>query len=196
MTELLPLMSYCLVMSGTPGPNNLMLTTTGANHGYRLAVPQILGINLGVAVQTWACCMGLGSLFAAYPLAHQLLRVVGTLYLVFLAWKLSGLKLADGQVAKPLGFGQAAMFQMVNPKTWVKSITLASVFMPQGMGVMPAATLVAFIGVLIGFPCASMWALFGVAIRRLLKDPRKRRIFNLVMGGTLVALAVLLFLKA
>ena len=44
MTELLPLMSYCLVMSATPGPNNVMLATTGASFGYRGALPVILGI--------------------------------------------------------------------------------------------------------------------------------------------------------
>lgn len=189
-TDLLPLMTYCFVMSSTPGPNNVMLATSGALFGYRRALPQIFGTNSGVAVQTFITCLGLGSLFVAFPVLHQILRVTGALYLVFLAWKLSATALGEARETKPLSFAQAALFQAVNPKSWVKSITLASVFMPVGLSAPVGALLVAVVGLVIGFPTASMWALFGVAIRRLLNDPLKRRVFNLSMGAMLVALAV------
>jgi len=132
----------------------------------------------------------LGSLFVAFPVLHQILRITGALYLVFLAWKLSASSLGEARETKPLSFTQAALFQAVNPKSWVKSITLASVFMPVGLSAPVGALLVAVVGLLIGFPSASMWALFGVAIRRALTDPRKQRIFNLTMGAMLVGLAV------
>ena len=189
-TDLLPLMTYCFVMSSTPGPNNVMLATSGAKFGYRGALPQILGQTSGGAVQTFVTCLGLGSVFVAYPVLHPLLRVSGALYLVYLAWKLSGSALGEARDSKPLTFVQAALFQAVNPKSWVKSITLASVFMPVGLSAPVGALLVAVLGLLIGLPSASLWALFGVAIRRLLTDPRKQRIFNLTMGAMLVALAV------
>lgn len=189
-TDLLPLMTYCFVMSSTPGPNNVMLATSGAKFGYRGALPQILGQTSGGAVQTFVTCLGLGSVFVAYPVLHPLLRVSGALYLVYLAWKLSASALGEAQDSKPLTFVQAALFQAVNPKSWVKSITLASVFMPVGLSAPVGALLVSVLGLLIGLPSASLWALFGVAIRRLLTDPRKQRIFNLTMGAMLVALAV------
>ena len=188
-TDLLPLMTYCFVMSSTPGPNNVMLATSGAQFGYRRALPQIFGTNSGVAVQTFITCLGLGGLFVAFPILHQGLRIAGALYLVFLAWKLSASSLGEARSAKPLSFAQAALFQAVNPKSWVKSITLASVFMPAGLSTPVGALLVAVVGLVIGFPSASMWALFGVAIRRLLADPRKQRIFNLSMGAMLLVLA-------
>lgn len=189
-TDLLPLMTYCFVMSSTPGPNNVMLATSGAMFGYRRALPQIFGTNSGVAVQTFITCLGLGSLFVAFPILHQILRVAGALYLLFLAWKLSASSLGEARDTKPLSFTQAALFQAVNPKSWVKAITLASVFMPVGLSAPVGALLVAVVGLIIGFPSASMWALFGVAIRRLLTDPFKRRIFNLSMGAMLVVLAI------
>nr|WP_316640211.1 LysE family translocator [uncultured Roseateles sp.] len=194
MTELLPLMTYCMVMSGTPGPNNMMLTASGANFGYRGALPQILGISSGVFVQTLLTCLGLGSVFAAYPTAHSVLRVAGSLYLIFLAWKLSGARIGEAQAPRPATYIQGALFQAVNPKSWVRAITIASVFMPPGMDALPGALLVAVVSLMVGFPCISMWALFGVAIRRLLTDPRKQRIFNLTMGAALVVLA-LMFLR-
>jgi threonine/homoserine/homoserine lactone efflux protein len=116
------------------------------------------------------------------------------LYLVYLAWKLSGASVAEAHSATPISFGQAALFQALNPKTWVKSVTLASVFMPVGLSAVNAALLVALLGTLVGFPCSSMWALFGVSIRGLLRDPRKQRVFNLSMGATLLVLA-LMFLR-
>lgn len=190
LTDLLPLMTYCFVMSSTPGPNNVMLATSAANFGYRRALPQIMGTNSGVAVQTYVTCLGLGSLFAAYPVLHQVLRVAGALYLIVLAWKLSGVTVGESKAGRPLSFAQAALFQAVNPKSWVKAVTLATVFMPPGLSVPVGALLVAVIGMVIGFPSASMWAVFGVLIRRLLADPRKQRLFNLSMGALLVGLAV------
>ena len=195
MSDLLPLMSYCLLMSGTPGPNNVMLTTSGANFGYRATLPQILGILLGGFVLTLACCLGLGQLFLAWPLAQQLLRIGGALYLLVLAWKLSGASMAQGQVLpRPLGFVHGALFQFVNPKNWLKAVTLASVFMPTGLPPLQAGLLVGLVSSLMGFPAISMYALFGVAIRRQLERPAVQRGFNLCMGGALAVLA-LMFLR-
>ena len=189
-TDLLPLMTYCFVMSSTPGPNNVMLATSGALFGYRRALPQIFGQLTGVAVQTYVTCLGLGGLFVAFPVLHQVLRVAGALYLVYLAWKLSASSLGDARETRPLRFAQAALFQAVNPKSWVRAVTLATVFMPAGLSAPLGALLVAVVGVVIGFPAVSLWALFGVAIRHALTDPRKQRLFNLSMGATLVVLAI------
>ena len=128
MTELLPLVTYSIVMSSTPGPNNLMLTTSGANFGFRRTLPHILGISAGMTVQTIVTCLGLGSLFVAFPTLHNVLRVAGALYLLVLAWKRAGSAIKDVSLARPLSFWQAAAFQAVNPKSWIKSITIASVW--------------------------------------------------------------------
>lgn len=194
MTELLPMMTYCFVMSSTPGPNNIMLTASGANFGYRGTLPQIMGINVGGFVQTYVTCLGLGALFAAWPMLQVSLRVAGALYLLVLAWKLTGASVGEAQMPRPVSFAQSAAFQAINPKSWIKAITLASVFMPAGMSAALGALVVAVIGLVIGFPCISLWALFGMAIRRYLTDPRKQRAFNLLMAGTLFVLA-LMFLR-
>lgn len=191
MTELLPLLSYCFVMSATPGPNNVMLATTGANFGGRGALPVIVGIQSGVFIQTVLMCLGLASAFVAYPLAQQVLRIAGSLYLGFLAWKLCGASVGGAHAPRPVSFIQAATFQALNPKSWLKAITVASVFMPVGHNTVANALLVASIGVLVGAPCNLVWALFGVSIRHLLKDPFKQRVFNLTMGAILLILAVM-----
>lgn len=194
MTEFLPLMSYCLVMSATPGPNNVMLASTGANFGGRSALPVISGIQAGVFLQTMLMCLGLGSVFTAYPMVQDALRISGALYLLFLAWKLSGASVDGVAEAKAVSFTQAAVFQALNPKSWLKAVTVASVFMPAGQNTFSAALQVSLIGILVGAPCNLMWAMFGVSIRRLLKDRRIQRLFNWSMAASLFVLA-LMFLR-
>nr|WP_265415596.1 LysE family translocator [Undibacterium parvum] len=168
-----------------------MLATSGANFGYRGAQPAILGIQFGVFVQTIVTCFGLGSVYIAYPRAQQALHIAGSLYLVYLAYKLSGASIGEAHTPKQVSFAQAAIFQALNPKSWVKAVTLASVFMPPDLSTLNGALLVATIGTLIGTPCSIMWALFGVSIRNLLKDSFKQRAFNLTMGAILLTLAIL-----
>ena len=190
MTQLLPMMMYCFVMSITPGPNNLMLTASGANFGYRLTLPQVLGCVMGNVALTLVACNGLGQLFVAFPIAQGVLRSGGALYLVWLAWKLAQSRIGDAQALRPLTFLEGVMFQAFNPKSWIRAITLASVFMPAGANPLTAGLVISLIGGVIGFPCISAWALFGVAMRSVLTDPRKQRVFNLAMAAALVLLAV------
>jgi threonine/homoserine/homoserine lactone efflux protein len=192
MTELLPLLTYSLLMSSTPGPNNIMLTASGANFGYRRTLPHILGIAAGHGPQIFLTCLGLGALFEAWPVLHTALRLAGAAYLVVLAWQLAGSAVRERAMPRPLSFWQAMAFQALNPKGWVKALTLASVFMPPELGVVAGAALVTAISIAVNFPCVSMWALFGVAIRRLLADPRRQRAFNVIMAASLLALALTL----
>lgn len=192
MNEMLPLLSYCALMSGTPGPNNMMLVASGAHHGYRRTLPAILGMVTGVGTLTLAMCLGLGALFVAWPALHAALKLVGTLYLLVLAWRLAGAQVAQGRPPERLGFVQAALFQLVNPKSWIRAVTVASVFMPTQFGLLAGALLVSGLGAVVGFPCISMWALFGTGIGRFLSSPARRRAFNVIMAASLVLLALML----
>jgi threonine/homoserine/homoserine lactone efflux protein len=190
MTQLLPMMMYCFVMSITPGPNNLMLTASGANFGYRLTLPQVMGCIFGNIALTLVACNGLGQLFVAWPPAQLILRTGGAVYLLWLAWKLTQARLGHAQALRPLTFLEGVMFQAFNPKSWIRAITLASVFMPAGANPLTAGLAISLIGAVIAVPCLSMWALFGVAMRGVLADPRKQRVFNLAMAAALAFLAV------
>lgn len=192
MDDLLPFLSYCVLMSSTPGPNNMMLVASGAHHGYRRTLPTILGISTGNAVLTCVVCLGLGVLFVRWPLLHGALRLAGTLYLLVLAWRLAGASAAQDRPPERVGFWEGALLQAVNPKSWVRAITIASVFMPTQLSVPAGALLVSVVGAAIGFPCVSMWALFGVGIGRLLSNPARRRVFNAIMAASLAVLALLL----
>ena len=139
--QLLPMMMYCFAMSITPGPNNMMLTASGAHFGYRRTLPQILGIHAGGAVLALVCCLGLGRLFVEWPALQAVLRIAGALYLVVLAFRLARARMGEAAVLRPQSFAEGALFQVVNPKSWIKAVTLAAVFMPPGMPPLAAGAL-------------------------------------------------------
>jgi threonine/homoserine/homoserine lactone efflux protein len=192
MTELLPLLTYSFLMSSTPGPNNVMLTASGARFGYRRTVPHILGIAAGHAPQTYLSCVGLGALFAEWPLLHDVLRWAGAAWLVWIALRMLRTTTGSANPQRPMRLQEAMAFQMVNPKGWVKALTTASVFMPAGLDVATGAALVTAISIAVNLPCVSMWALFGAAIGRWLGDTRRRRAFDVIMATTLIVLALTL----
>ncbi len=184
---LLALLSFAFVTSVTPGPNNLMLMASGANFGIRRTIPHMLGISVGFAVLACATGLGLAGLLHAWPPAMLALKAAAVGYMLWLAWKIAGSG-APGQgraSARPMTFLQAAAFQWVNPKAWAMALGAIAVYAPDGR--LWQVGLVAGVFALVNLPTVSLWAWAGEALRTLLSDPRRLRVFNLTMAGLLVA---------
>jgi threonine/homoserine/homoserine lactone efflux protein len=179
----LPLMMFAFVSSITPGPNNIMLTSSGIWFGFRRSIPHMLGITIGFGVLLAICAAGIGALVMAVPAAQFALRLAGSGYLLYLAWQLRDMRF-DGQAEQarqPMGFLAAAAFQFCNPKAWVMAITGSSAFLPQGMPVPLAITVFCLVFCLVNLPCISVWTGAGALLRRYLSRPLWRRVFCAVM---------------
>lgn len=193
MFDPMPYATYSFVMSITPGPNNVMLTASGASFGFRRTVPHLFGICTGCAVQMIAVCAGLGTLFHQWPMLQTLLQWVGAAYLIYLGWKLLGSgEVRQGHAAQPVGFFQAAAFQFVNPKAWVMSLTAVALFLPTDVSVLTACGYLVTMMVLINAPCITVWALFGTWLRGFLTRPARRMGFNIAMALALAATGVIM----
>ncbi|QBE63876.1 LysE family translocator [Pseudoduganella lutea] len=174
---------FAFVSSITPGPNNIMLTSSGIWFGFRRSIPHMLGITIGFGVLLAICAAGIGALVMAVPAAQFALRVAGSGYLLYLAWQLRDMTF-DGQAEEarqPMGFMAAAAFQFCNPKAWVMAITGSSAFLPQGMPVPLAITLYCLIFCAVNLPCISVWTGAGALLRRYLSQPLWRKVFCAVM---------------
>jgi threonine/homoserine/homoserine lactone efflux protein len=188
-----PYATYSFVMSITPGPNNVMLTASGANFGFRRTLPHMFGISVGCAVQLIAVCAGLGALFHQWPVLQTILQWAGAAYLVYLGWTLLGSgEIREGQALAPIGFWSAAAFQFVNPKAWIMSLTAVSLFLPTDVGVLTACGYLVAMMVLINLPCIAVWALFGSSLRGFLTQRSRRLGFNIVMALALAATGVIM----
>ena len=184
---ILPLAMFAFVSSVTPGPNNVMLTASGATFGYRRSIPHMLGICLGVVVMVLLIGTGLGKLFEAEPRIYTLLKYVGAAYLIWLAWKIARAAGVDqGQSgSRPFSFWQAAAFQWVNPKAWIMAVGVVATYTPRE-GFFVNLLLSALVLGLVNYPSISVWTLFGSALGRALRSPQALRNFNFAMGGLLL----------
>lgn len=188
--SLLPaLMGFALVTLFTPGPNNLMLMASGANFGLRRSVPHMAGVALGFAAMAGLVGLGLAQVFEIWPVLTTVLRVISIGFLLWLAWKIATAAPKSAEApeteGRPLTFLQAAAFQWVNPKAWAMSVTATSAYVGDA-GLFGVALVVAVFAAM-GTVSAGLWTVLGQGLRRLLSDPLRLRIFNIVMAALLVA---------
>ena len=185
----LALLAYAFVTSITPGPNNFMLLSSGVNFGFVRTVPHMLGIAIGFLVLLLAVGFGLGAVLTAFPALHTALKVAGSAYLLYLAWKIATSRSMSGKSeagARPLRFIDAAAFQWVNPKAWVMAVTAMAVYTDPARPFL-SVVLIAVAFALVNLPSVSTWAGFGTALRGFLSDPVRLKWFNIAMGLLLAA---------
>jgi threonine/homoserine/homoserine lactone efflux protein len=181
--------AFAAVMFFTPGPNNIMLLSSGLTYGFRRTLPHIAGVILGFAFMVAAVGAGLGTIFIAYPLLQTVLKYAGAAYLIYLAAAIaasSPAKADPGGRRGPMTFWGAAMFQWVNVKGWVAVIGTITAYaaiarFPWNIVIQTAISLG------MGAASALTWALSGTALRRVLASGRAVRIFNVTMAVLLLA---------
>ncbi|MFB9264971.1 LysE family translocator [Bradyrhizobium erythrophlei] len=197
---LLAFVVFAVVMFFTPGPNNIMLLSSGLTYGFRRTVPHIAGITVGFAFMVGAVGVGLGAVFIAYPVLQTILKYAGVAYLVYLAAVIAmaeppSADQNDGKGGRPMTFWGAAMFQWVNAKGWVMVIGTITAYaaiaaFPWNIAIQVSLSL------LLGALSCTLWALFGTALRPILTSPRAIRAFNVVMAILLLASLYPVFMDA
>lgn len=191
---------FAFVMSVTPGPNNIMLLSSGAQFGYKRTLPHIAGILIGVALLLTTVLLGFGAIFQFYPALYQILQVAGCLYLLWLAWKIataptdSSLTNAANNGAQPMNIISAVTFQFVNPKAWAMGIGSVTTFTIAGERYLSSGLWIIGCFAVMGFIAISLWAGLGVAISRYLTSENRKKYFNYVMG-VLTAATVFLIIS-
>jgi threonine/homoserine/homoserine lactone efflux protein len=186
---LLAFVVFAVVTLFTPGPNNIMLLSSGLTFGIRRTLPHVAGVTIGFAVMVAATGFGLGAIFTTYPVLQTILKYAGAAYLVYLALAiaLSGPAEADDAVGrKPMTFLGAAAFQWVNVKGWV--MTIGAITAYAAIAAYPWNILTqALLFLLLGFFSSMTWAFFGTSLQPLVKSPRAARVFNWGMALLLLA---------
>ncbi|WP_372625182.1 LysE family translocator [Arsukibacterium sp.] len=172
----------------TPGPNNVMIMSSGVNYGIKQSVPHWLGICFGFPLMVLLVGLGFGVIFDRYPHLHQLIKIAGTLYLIWLAWRIASARpetIATGQ-SKPFTFLQAALFQWVNGKAWVMASGAVAAFTSVTGVYWWQVAMITLAFLMMAFPCVGVWLVFGAGLRKVLTKPLFQRIFNMFMGSILL----------
>ncbi len=195
---LIAFLMFALVMFFTPGPNNIMLLSSGLTYGFRRTIPHIAGITVGFAFMVGAVGLGLGTIFIAYPVLQTILKYVGAAYLIYLAWQIGMAEPSAPEQDKgrgPMTFWGAAMFQWVNAKGWVMVIGTITAY--AAIANFPWNILIqTVISLAMGAVSTVVWALFGTALRPVLTSRMAVRAFNVVMALLLLASLYPVFMDA
>ena len=188
--QIAALIAFAFVSSITPGPNNLMLMASGANFGLRRTLPHMMGVAVGFVFMIVLVGVGLMQIFDLYPMTQIILKTASVTYLIYLAYRIAtaaqphAKSVADA--GRPLGFGQAAAFQWVNPKAWTMALTAISVYTP-GAHMLGDVAGVALIFGIVNLPSIGCWTYLGQQMSRVLTSSTRLRAFNVTAAGLLLA---------
>ncbi|EAQ67189.1 hypothetical protein MED121_14719 [Marinomonas sp. MED121] len=192
---------FAFVMSVTPGPNNLMLLASGAQFGYMRTLPHMFGIIIGMACLIGSVLVGLGAVFELYSVLYDILKVLGSAYLLWLAWKIANAPTDDKVLAsdkphtsQPMRLYAASLFQFVNPKAWTMAIGSVSTFTLAGDLYWQSGLWIMLAFACLGFIAISLWAGLGVAIKQWLTSVRRKQYFNWFMGGMTAATLIFILM--
>ncbi len=186
---------FMTTMGFTPGPNTILVASSGVNFGFRATIPHILGVTVGYPFMLLMVGLGLAKLFIAVPLIHAVLKYLCIAYLLYLAWRIAATSTAGetGRIHRPLSFLQAVAFQWVNVKGWVVALSAVTTYtLVNATLVMQIIALAAeALIITLGSVCA--WAYFGALLRQFLNTAERRRWFNYSMATLLVLSIVPVF---
>jgi threonine/homoserine/homoserine lactone efflux protein len=173
----------------TPGPNNIMLMTSGMNFGIKNSMPHMLGVCIGFPVMVILIGLGFSIVFEHYPALHEVIKIIGVAYLLYLSWLIASAdpdKL-EGKKSKPFTFIQAALFQWVNPKAWVVATSAISAYTTLKDDVYGQVFIIAGAFIFSALITANTWLIFGKGIKHVLQSAKQQRLFNITMALVLVA---------
>ncbi|MDW3205189.1 MAG: LysE family translocator [Alphaproteobacteria bacterium] len=188
LDSILALFGFAFVMSLSPGPGNFLLLASGVNFGFLRSLPLVLGISFGFLSMVFVVGIGFGEVLQRAPVIMTVLRLSCAAYVFYLAWKIARIRSLGTAEARdmpqPIGFVQAALIQLVNPKAWAVALIVTVSYTDQQDYLTSLITLIGLFA-LVNLPTISVWAVSGVALRQFLSTERRLRLFN---GGMAVLL--------
>jgi len=193
---LISIVSFTMATVMTPGPNNIMMLSSGLTFGYKKTIPHMMGVAIGFPLMVIAVGLGIGVIFQSFPIVYQVLKYLGISYLLWMAYKIA--KSNDSyenknQITKPFTFIQAALFQWLNPKAWIMAITSTSSFIVSNENVYIQVLIISFIYFLSGIISTNTWTLGGVFLNKFIKNKKSVKIFNTTMA-IFIVLSVIPFI--
>ncbi|MCW9054143.1 MAG: LysE family translocator [Motiliproteus sp.] len=185
--QLIALATFAFVSTATPGPNNIMLMTSGANVGFVRTIPHMLGIIFGFSLMVVLVGVGIMGVFSQYPIVLQALQAGCIIYLVYLAIKIAfSSPASDTSIQyKPMNFLAAASFQWINPKAW--SMALAAISIYNLSASWQGILIISAVFAAVNIPSVTFWAAAGKQSQIFLRNPTRIRYFNVTMAVLLLA---------
>ena len=185
--EILSISLFWFVTAYTPGPNNVVASYSGFNFGVKKTIPHILGVTVGFTSLVIFLSVGLINIFKLFPLIQIIIKYLGTLFLIYLAYKIAFSKTSDDTTKEnPVKFIETFLFQYLNPKGVTVAIIVVSTYVELGENYLNYATQVILLAFLFSITSITLWTLIGKFLRKFATNDKFIKYFNYVMSSLLL----------
>lgn len=186
------LILFATVATITPGGATTLATASGSQFGFARSIPLLAGIAVGLAVLTASAATGLAALLQVFPVLTLAMKIAGTAYLLWLAFRIGGAGAPGSQAdetATPIGFGGGLLLLLINPKGWTMAFGAAASFSALAANPLALALIIATTFGVASATSLSLWCAGGALLARIVRTERQWRILNISLGA-LLALSV------
>ena len=193
--ELISICLFFFVTAFTPGPNNIVASYSGFNFGVIKTVPHILGVTLGFTALIISLIVGLINVFKLYPLIQEVLKYLGTLFLLYLAFKISFSNSNNNSSSEnPVKFVETFFFQFLNPKGVIVGIIVVSTYIHLDENYINYSFQVIMLALLFSITSITSWTLVGKFLRKFATNEKFIKYFNYAMSLLLLLSIVTFYL--
>ena len=191
--EIVSIALFWFVAAYTPGPNNVVASYSGFNFGILKTVPHILGVTLGFTSLVLFLTIGLINVFKLFPMIQEIMKYLGTLFLIYLAYKIASSSVSDDtKKENPVKFIETFLFQYLNPKGVMVAIIVVSTYVELGENYISHATQVVFLAFLFSSTSITLWTFIGKFLRKFATNEKFIKYFNYAMS-VLLLLSIITF---
>jgi len=185
--EIFSIALFWFVAAYTPGPNNVVASYSGFNFGVKKTIPHILGVALGFTSLVLLLTIGLINVFKLFPIIQIIIRYLGTIFLIYLAYKIASSTSSD-EIKKenPVKFIETFLFQYLNPKGVMVAIIVVSTYVELGENYLNHATQVVALAFLFSSTSITLWTFIGKFLRKFATNDKFIKYFNYAMSGLLL----------
>ena len=185
--EILSMALFWIVAAYTPGPNNVIASYSGFNFGIKKTLPHIFGVALGFTFLIFLLTIGLVNVFKIFPIIQVSLKYLGSLFLVYLAYKIYFSKIDNEKKNEnPVKFIETFLFQFLNPKGVLIGIIIVSTYVENGENYFKYATQVILFAFLVSLSSITFWTFVGKYLRKFATNEKFIKYFNCVMSLLLI----------
>ena len=195
LSQLVPLILFGIATGFSPGPNNIMTSYTAFNFGVKKAIPTMLGVIIGWTFLIILLQLGSASVFQRYEFIQTIIKVLGSIYLIYIAYKLSfGGQTKEKKIdPKPVTFINTFFFQFINPKSIIVGLTSVSLFIDTENNYLRDSIILTTVWFSMAIGSQLTWCLMGKYMRKFATSDKFIKNFNYSMSFLLIVCVILFY---
>ena len=192
--QFLPLVLFGIATAFTPGPNNIMSSYSGFNFGFKRTIPLMLGVIFGWTTMLTLMSSGLIVIFQKYVFLQNIIKILGTIFLIYLAYKIAFSSVNSSEnIKKPVTFFDTFLFQFINPKGVIVAMIAVSTFIDVQNNYLRDALIVIIIYFFMAVFSVSSWCLLGKYLRNFATSEIFIKKFNYTMSFLLIVCVIMFY---